>query len=91
MTYMVGMKTTVILPDALMEKVRKRAKKEHSTLTRILEQALRDYLERPPQKPAEHSPRIEPFPGDGYADATLEGNWPRIRDLIYEDRALERR
>lgn len=74
----------VILPDALMEKAKKRARKEHSTLTHVLEQALRDYLDKPPAKRAAPAFTITPFQGNGYVTRDLEGNWDQIRDIIYD-------
>jgi hypothetical protein len=40
------MRTTMNLPDSLMQQVRKRADSDHRTVTSLVEQALRELLTR---------------------------------------------
>ncbi len=51
------MRTTMNLPDSLLDRARRRAADEGRTVTSLMEEALRDLLSRPAQRP-----EVEPFP-----------------------------
>lgn len=76
------MKTTIELPDALLQQARELARKEGTTLRRLLEEGLQRSLEaRQREKPGP----IE-FPVYGGSGLTKEfegAGWERIRDAIY--------
>ena len=77
------MKTTMILPDQLMQKARLHARAHHTTMTRLIEDALRTYLGA--ARTATKKPwRIEAAGKGGFVSPELEANWPKIRDLLYE-------
>jgi len=49
---LVCMRTTMNLPDALLEQVKQRAAAAGQTVTSVMEQALRQLLSEPPNPPA---------------------------------------
>lgn len=53
------MRTTVRLPDDLLDRAKRKARREGTTLTALLEQGLRSVLVRPAERPAKSIyPRI---------------------------------
>lgn len=78
------MKTTMILPDQLMQKARLYARKNHTTMTRLVEDALRSYLGANNNIATKKPWKIEPAGKGGFVSQDLEGNWSKIRDLLYE-------
>ncbi len=78
------MKTTMILPDQLMQKARLHARAHHTTMTRLVEDALRAYLGAANQSPTKKAWRIEAVGKGGFVSPDFEANWPKIRDLLYE-------
>lgn len=79
-------KTTVDLPDALLEEARELAAREKTTLREILSQALRLELERRKQR--------KPFKlrdlsvGGGWlTDEFKDATWAEILEASYGDRA----
>jgi hypothetical protein len=54
------MRTTMNLPDSLLERARRRAEDEGRTVTSLVEEALRDLLSRPVERAT-----VEPLPTDG--------------------------
>lgn len=54
------MRTTMNLPDSLMESARRRAAEEGRTVTSLMEEALRELLCRPTSRA-----EVEPLPTDG--------------------------
>ena len=79
------MKTTVELPDELLAQVRRVARKEGTTLRRLMEEGLQRTLE------ARRSMARRPldFPSYGGSGLTTEfegASWSRIRDEIYRER-----
>jgi hypothetical protein len=78
------MKTTMILPDQLLQKAKLHAQKNHMTMTRLMEDALRAYLATESRATPKKSWRIEPVGKGGFVSPDLEANWPKMRDLLYE-------
>lgn len=78
------MKTTIELPDELLEQVRRVARREGASLRRLVEEGL--------QRSLEARRRVEcrnlDFPsygGSGLASGFEGGSWSRIRDEIYRE------
>jgi hypothetical protein len=76
------MKTTIELPDALLEEAKCRARERGVTLKAIIEDALRRELAREEPK-ARFKLRDASVGGDGMAEEFVKGGWPAIRDEIY--------
>jgi hypothetical protein len=78
------MKTTIELPDELIERVRRVAKREGATLRALVEEGLQRSLEARRQ-----TARLElDFPsygGSGLTDEFQGAPWSRIRDAIYRE------
>ena len=81
------MKTTIEIPDALLDQLRVRAARQKTTLRALMESALRQFLEAP-ARGGEAAFRLKDgsVGGDAAAREIEEGDWRRIRDLIYEGR-----
>lgn len=79
------MKTTIDLPDDLLERTKQIARREGSTLRALVEEGLRLAIrerERGPDAPF----RMVTFAGDGLTSEFRDAGWERIRDEIYRDR-----
>jgi hypothetical protein len=77
------MKTTVDIPDALLEEARKVAARDHTTIRALIERGLRHVLaER--QCAREFRLRKATFGGEGLQAGVMDATWERIRDLAYE-------
>jgi Arc/MetJ family transcription regulator len=77
------MKTTIDIADELLEQARKRARQENKTLRELVEEALRRRLaSESPARPFRLKRRA--FKGKGLQPGIPEGNWERVRDLIYK-------
>jgi hypothetical protein len=61
---LICMRTTLIIPDALMNRLREKAAKENSTISEMVESAIRLWLqpERQPQK----LPPLPTYRGGGF-------------------------
>ena len=57
---LICMRTTMNLPDSLLESARRRAAEEGRTVTSLMEEALRELLSRPTSRA-----EVEPLPTDG--------------------------
>ncbi|GIX28496.1 DUF2191 domain-containing protein [Pelomicrobium sp. G1] len=79
------MKTTIELPDALLDRCRKVARREGTTLKALIEDGLRLALRARERKPAK-TPGLKPFKGDGLTAEFRDMGWERIRDEIYRGR-----
>jgi hypothetical protein len=79
------MKTTVELPDALLEAAKQVAREEGTTLRALLEVGLRAELDR---RRGQHVFRLRDasFRGKGLQPEVADGSWERIRDTVYEGR-----
>ncbi len=76
------MKTTIELPDELLEQVRRVARKEGATLRGLVEEGLQRSLEARRRRARRHLD----FPSYGGSGLTTEfqgAPWSRVRDEIY--------
>jgi len=79
------MKTTIHIPDALLEEAKKVAAGEHTTVTALVEQGLRKIVaER--QRKGVFRLRKATFKGKGLQPDVAGASWERIRELTYEGR-----
>jgi len=79
------MKTTIELPDELLERGKAVARREHSTLRALIEEGLRLALRARTRKRT--APFVvQAFQGDGLSPEFASGGWEKIRDEIYRDR-----
>jgi Arc/MetJ family transcription regulator len=76
------MKTTIEIADPLLERVRRVAADRETTLTAIVDHALRCYLEEP--EAAEFRLRDASVGGSGLQLGIDDGDWSLIRALVYE-------
>ena len=79
------MKTTIELPDDLLERSKAVARRENSTLKALIEEGLRLALRARTRKRAAPF-AVQPFQGDGLTPEFAAAGWERIRDEIYRDR-----
>jgi hypothetical protein len=79
------MKTTIEISDDLLERSRKAAQREGSTLRALVEEGLHMALKvrRRPRPPEVQFPV---FGGSGLTEEFHGAGWDRIRDEIYRDR-----
>ena len=81
-----NMKTTIDVADALLEEARQVAAHDRTTLKELVQEGLRRVLdERRPQRRTFRLRTIEPV-GGGFQPECADGDWQRIRDVIYEGR-----
>jgi hypothetical protein len=79
------MKTTIELPDDLLQRSKAVARRENSTLKALVEEGLRLVLRARARK--RQAPfAVQPFEGDGLAPEFVGAGWEKIRDEIYRDR-----
>ena len=79
------MKTTVEIPDSLLQEARRLAEKEGSSVRVLVEEGLRRIiLER--KKGKRFRLRKVSFRGKGVQADVTEGSWERIRELVYDGR-----
>ena len=79
------MKTTVEIPDSLLQEARRLAEKEGSSVKVLVEEGLRRIiLER--KKGKRFRLRKLSFRGKGVQGDVTEGSWEKIRELVYEGR-----
>lgn len=79
------MKTTIELPDELVEQARRLAREEGATLRSLVEEGLQRSLEARRQ-PARRKFDFPSFGGSGLNDEFQGVPWSRIRDEIYRER-----
>jgi hypothetical protein len=77
------MKTTIDIPDSLLDRSRKIARQEHVTLRELVEEGLNLVVDRHAQP---RSVQIKPvtFKGKGLAPEFQAADWTTIRDTIYK-------
>jgi hypothetical protein len=79
------MKTTVEIPDSLLEAARKLASREGTTVRALVEEGLRRIIaER--KRARVFRLRKATFKGDGLQPHVAGAPWERIRDMAYEGR-----
>jgi hypothetical protein len=79
------MKTTVEIPDALLDEARRLATRQGTTLRALIEQGLRRVIaER--KRASAFRLRKATFKGEGLQPHVAGASWERIRDIAYEGR-----
>lgn len=79
------MKTTVEIPESLLEDAKQLAGREHTTVRALIIEGLRRLLQDR-RKSRPFKLRKATFKGQGLAPQIAEGAWEPIRDLTYEGR-----
>ncbi len=80
------MKTTIDLPDDLLERARHVARQEGTTLRAVFEEGLHLALRTRQLRRRGEPFRIRPFAGNGLTPEFESAGWASIRDEIYRDR-----
>ncbi len=78
------MKTTVEIPDSLLEQARRQAAREGSTVRALVEEGLRKVLEERQKQAAGFQLRQVTFKGEGLQAELVDASWDTVRDLLYE-------
>ena len=78
------MKTTIELPDTLIEQARRVAQREGATLRALVEEGLQRSLEAR-RKAARRQLDFPIYGGNGLTDEFQGAPWSRIRDEIYRE------
>ena len=79
------MKTTIELPDELLEQVRRVARSEGATLRALVEEGLQRSLEAR-RRMVRRDLDFPSYGGSGLTDRFQGEPWNRIRDEIYAER-----
>jgi hypothetical protein len=79
------MKTTVEIPDLLLDEARKVAARQRTTLRVLIVEGLRRVVAERKQ-PGTFRLRRASFRGQGLQPGARDANWERIREMAYEDR-----
>ncbi len=79
------MKTTVDIPDSILEEARKLAAREGSTVRALVEQGLRRLISER-KRTGVFRLRKATFKGEGLQPGVAGASWERIRDMAYEGR-----
>jgi hypothetical protein len=80
------MKTTVEIPDSLLEEARKVAIHEGTTLKVLIEQGLRHVVAERRRRAGAFRLRKASFKGQGLQSGVAGASWERIREMAYEAR-----
>ena len=80
------MKTTVEIPDSLLDDARKVAAREGSTVRALVEEGLRKVLADRRQRSGAFRLRKATFGGSGLQPGVAGASWDRIREMAYEGR-----
>ncbi len=81
------MKTTIELPDDLLERSKAVARRENSTLKALIEEGLHLALRARTRSRKRAAPfAVQPFQGDGLSPEFAAAGWDKVRDEIYRDR-----
>jgi hypothetical protein len=78
------MKITIEIADAVLERAKRTAAREKTTLRALVEEGLRRVLDEP-RRIAGFRLRRASFRGNGLRPDVAVANWERIRSIIYED------
>jgi hypothetical protein len=79
------MKTTIEISDDLLERSRKQAQREGSTLRALVEEGLQLALKARRSRPGKEI--VFPvYGGSGMSEAFKDAGWEQIRDEIYRGR-----
>lgn len=80
------MKTTIDIADSLLQRAKKLAVKQSTTLKAVVESALRDKLDRAHEREFEREVRTHVFTGNGLQSGLCWDDWATVRDTSYEGR-----
>ena len=80
------MKTTIEIADALLAAAKQLATGEGATLRSLVEEGLRELLERRGQPGTRFQLPRASFSGNGLQEGLTEGDWNAIRARLYEGR-----
>ncbi len=76
------MKTTIELSDPLLEKAKRLARRQNRTLREIVEESLRKLLGAEPER-GKFKLKTCTTKGKGMQRGMAEGDWNKIREMIY--------
>ena len=79
------MKTTVYIPDTILDEARKIAAREQTTVKALIEEGLRRAIAERNQK-KKFRLRKATFQGDGLQPQVADSSWEKIREISYEGR-----
>ncbi len=79
------MKTTVEIPQSLLDEARQLASRENTTVRALIEEGLRRVIENRKNSQPFKLCKLT-FRGEGLHPDVADGSWARIRDLSYEGR-----
>jgi hypothetical protein len=79
------MKTTIQIPESLLEEARQVAHRERTTLKALVEQGLRRILSERKRRSGFRLRKVT-FKGQGLQSHLAGASWEQIRDLSYEGR-----
>ncbi len=79
------MKTTVHIPDTVLEEARRIAALEHTTVKALVEEGLRRIIDDRKQKKTFRL-RKATFKGNGLQADIAGASWEKIREISYEGR-----
>ena len=85
MIWATHMKTTIEVQDDLLERSKRLARQEGTTLRAVIEEGLQLALRARAQRRRQPF-ALQPFAGDGLTPEFQSAGWERIRDEIYRDR-----
>ncbi|MFW6051317.1 MAG: DUF2191 domain-containing protein [Myxococcota bacterium] len=80
------MKTTIDIADPLLRQAKELAARRQTTLRAVIEDALRDALERERRPYGRQEIRTHTVSGRGLQQGLSWDGWSGIRDLAYEGR-----
>ncbi len=79
------MKTTIEIPNPLLEEARKLASREGTTVRALVETGLRRVVAEH-KKPGKFKLRNASLKGHGLQPGVADASWERIREMAYEGR-----
>ena len=79
------MKTTVHIPDTILEEARRIAALEHTTVKALVEEGLRQIIDDRKQKKTFRL-RKATFKGNGLQTDIAGASWEKIREISYQGR-----
>ncbi|MFO7964318.1 MAG: hypothetical protein R6U50_10390 [Desulfobacterales bacterium] len=79
------MKTTINIPDSLMEAAKAIAARDNITLKALFEEGLRKVIAQR-KRSGQFKLKKATFKGQGLQPDVVGASWVRIRELSYEDR-----
>ena len=80
------MKTTIEIPDDLIEEAKMLARADRTTLRSLVEEGLRWVISRRKKKIERFTLRDAGVSGRGVRSGVTEGHWEELGDVIYRGR-----